>query len=130
MSPSAQGPKVTTYATLLDARQCRHEAFTPVVLAEGTHLKALLVCFHAGQFIPVHAPEIDLALLVLEGSGTLVSAGGETPLEVGTMAFVPAGETRGITAKSRMIAYQVVSPPPTRADHRDVEAGLGHGTQD
>lgn len=127
MSLPAEDSKVTTYTDLLDARRCRSEAFTPVTLAEGAHLKALLVCFRPGQSIPVHAPGIDLALLVLEGSGTLASAEGETPLEVGTMAFVPAGQTRGITAKTQMTAFQVVSPPPTRADHRDVEAGLARG---
>ncbi|HKI57816.1 MAG TPA: cupin domain-containing protein [Trueperaceae bacterium] len=121
-------PQTALFENVLDARRCREEAFTPVPLAEGAHLKALLVCFRPGQRIPVHAPGIDLAILVLEGEGTLASGRDEIPLKPGAMAFVPAGRSRGITAKTRMTAFQVVSPPPTDVDHRDVRAGLRHET--
>jgi len=123
MAVAQEEPQVTAFEDVLDARKCRPEAFTPVPLAEGTHLKALLVCFQAGQRIPVHAPGIDLAILVLEGEGTLTTDGEEVPLKPGAMGFVPAGQSRGITARTHMTAYQVVSPPPTEADHRDVRAG-------
>ena len=119
MAEAPQDLQIAWYENALDARRCRPEAFTPVPLAEGTHLKALLVCFLPGQRIPVHAPGIDLAIFVLEGEGTLVSDGDEIPLKPGAMAFVPAGTSRGITATTHLTAYQVVSPPPTDADHRD-----------
>lgn len=123
MADDQAQPQVTSFANVLDARRCRAEGFTPVPLADGAHLRALLVCFQPGQTIPVHAPGIDLAVLVLEGEGTLVSEGDDIPLTPGTMAFVPAGQSRGITATTRMTAYQVVSPPPTDADHRGVGPG-------
>lgn len=128
MTRAPQEPQVASCENVLDARRCRPEAFTPVPLGEGVHLKALLVCFEPGQRIPVHAPAIDLAILVLEGEGTLTADGEEIPLKPGAMAFVPAGQSRGITATTHMTACQVVSPPPTDADHRDVTAGLTRKT--
>ncbi len=124
MTAVKEDSQVASFENVLDAKQCRPDAFTPVPLAQGAHLKALLVCFHPGQRIPVHAPGIDLAILVLEGEGTLTSEGDAISLKPGAMAFVPAGQSRGITARTLMTAYQVVSPPPTDADHRDVRAGL------
>lgn len=115
---------MASYENVLDARRCRPETFTPAPLARGVHLKALLVCYYPGQSIPVHAPDVDLAILILEGERTLTADGDEIPLKPGAMAFVPARQYRGITATTAMTAYQVVSPPPTDADHRDVRTEL------
>jgi hypothetical protein len=41
---------------------------------------------------------------------------------------VPAGEQRGVKADTRMVALHVVSPPPTEADHVQVQAGFQRGT--
>lgn len=110
-----------------EALRFRPESFTPVPIGQGEHLKAMLVCFEPGQFIPVHAPKLDLALVVLEGSGRLVAGEEEVSLQAGSVAFIPAGETRGIKADTRLVAFQVVSPPPTEADHAGVKAGLERG---
>jgi quercetin dioxygenase-like cupin family protein len=115
---------VTTYQ---QAVAFQPDKFNPVVLAENERVKIILACFEPGQFIPVHQPGVDLTLIVMEGEGTLVTGDREQRISPGTIAFVPAGETRGIQATSRLALMHVVSPPPTHADHVQVVAGLKRG---
>lgn len=103
------------------------EKFNPVVLAASAHMKAVLTCFEPGQFIPVHRPGVDMLLIVLEGNGRLVAGDREETAGPGTMVFVPAGESRGVKAETRIVALHVVSPPPTPGDHTEVAAGLKQG---
>jgi quercetin dioxygenase-like cupin family protein len=110
------------------AKHLRPEAFTPTIIGQGEHLRAMLVCFEPGQFIPVHAPKLDLTLIVLEGEGQLVLGEETVPLRSGSVAFIPAGEKRGVKAETRLTAFQVVSPVPGEADHAGVKAGLERGT--
>jgi quercetin dioxygenase-like cupin family protein len=105
----------------------RPERFNPVVVAENERVKVIEACFEPGQFIPVHQPGVDLTLAVLEGTGSLVAGEGERPLVPGTVAFVPAGEARGIKATTRLVLLHVVTPPPTDADHVQVASGLQRG---
>ncbi len=116
---------VTTYE---QAAAFRPEKFNPVVLAENTRVKVILACFEPGQFIPVHQPGVDLTLIVMEGEGTLVAGEREEKIKPGTIAFISAGETRGIHAATRLVLMHVVTPPPTDADHLQVAAGLKRGT--
>ncbi len=101
--------------------------FNPLALAGNQRAKVILVCFEPGQFIPVHRPSVDLTLVVLEGEGRLVAGERETNIGPGALAFVPAGETRGILAETRLVILHVVTPPPTEADHKEVMAGLQRG---
>lgn len=110
-----------------DAVAFRPERFNPVTLADGERARVLLVCFEPGQFIPVHRPGVELTLLVLEGEGRIVAGEREEPLAPGTVAMIPAGEARGIRAETRLVAFQVVTPPPTDADHVEVIRRLQEG---
>lgn len=62
-----------------DAIAFRPERFNPVLVASGSHMKAVLTCLEPGQFIPVHHPGIDMLLIVLKGEGEVVSAIGTRP---------------------------------------------------
>lgn len=106
----------------------RPEAFTATPIGRGAHLQAMVVCFEAGQYIPVHAPNLDLALVVLEGEGELAMDEGTVRLAPGSVAFIPAGSTRGVRASTQLTAFQVVGPPPKAADHAGVAAGLQRGS--
>lgn len=106
------------------AVQFNPEQFNPITLAESAQTRVILACFEPDQFIPVHSPPIDLTLVVLEGEGTLVAGDSRRAIAPGTVAFVPAGEARGIEASSQLVALFTVTPPPTAADHKDVVAGL------
>ncbi len=114
--------------TYQQAAAFRSDKFNPVVLAENERVKIILACFEPGQFIPVHQPGVDLTLIVMEGEGTLVAGDREQHVSPGTIAFVPAGEARGIQAATRLTLMHVVSPPPTDADHVQVATGLKRGT--
>lgn len=103
------------------------ERFNAIALGEGAHLKALLTTFLPGQFIPLHTPDVDLALLVLRGKGWLVVGEREMELGPGSVALVPQGIRRGIRATTRMILFQVVAPPPTESDHTEVQSKLARG---
>ncbi len=105
----------------------RPEQFNPVVIAENERVKVIEACFEPGQFIPVHQPGVDLTLAVLEGTGSLVAGEREEPIVPGTVAFIPAGEARGIKAKTRLVLLHVVTPPPKDVDHAQVAAGLQRG---
>ncbi len=116
-----------TVRSASEAASFRPERFNPVPVAENERARMLLVCFEPGQFIPVHQPRVDLSLVVLEGEGLLVAGGREEPVGPGAVAFVPAGESRGLKATTRLVAVTVVTPPPTDADHAEVAARLRRG---
>jgi quercetin dioxygenase-like cupin family protein len=112
-----------------DAVQFAAERFSPVTLAESERMKVVLTCFEAGQFIPVHAPRVDMALVVLEGEAVVVAGPQEEHrIGPGAIVVVPAGQSRGVRAATRLVAVHVVSPPPSETDHADVQAGLHQGT--
>lgn len=102
----------------------RKERFNPIILAESDTTRVILACFEPDQFIPTHAPPVDLTVAIIEGEGELVAGDERQAVAPGTLAFIPAGEARGVRAATRLIALFTVTPPPTEADHRDVVAGL------
>ncbi|MHB8731143.1 MAG: cupin domain-containing protein [bacterium] len=103
------------------------ECFNPVPVAQSERAKVLLVCLEPGQFIPVHRPGVDLTIAVLEGEGTLVVGDREEAIGPGAVACAPARTARGLKAATRLIVLNVVTPPPTDADHAEVAAGLRRG---
>ena len=103
------------------------DRFNPVALAGNERVKVLLVCLEPGQFIPVHQPGVDLTFVILEGEGRLVAGAQEEHVSAGAIAFIPAGEARGLKAETRLVALHVVTPPPTEADHAGVTEKLKQG---
>ena len=104
------------------------DRFHPIPFGQSERSRALLVCLEPGQFIPVHAPGVDIVFVILEGEGTLIAGDREAVVGPGTIAFAAAGEARGLLARTRLVAVHVVSPPPTEADHGAVMAGLARGS--
>ena len=104
------------------------DRFHPIPFGQSERSRALLVCLEPGQFIPVHAPGVDIVFVILEGEGTLVAGDREEPVGPGAIAFAAAGEARGLQARTRLVAVHVVSPPPTETDHAAVMAGLTRGS--
>jgi len=114
-------------ASYRDAVTFRPERFNPVLVAAGAHMKAVLTCLEPAQFIPVHTPGVDMALLVLEGDGQIVAGDVQEAIHPGAVVFVPAREARGVRAETRLAALHLVSPPPTEKDHFEVMAKLKQG---
>ena len=117
----------TAVASALASPVFRADRFNPTPVAGNERARMMVVCFEPGQFIPVHRPAVDLALVVLEGEGLLVADGRDEPVTRGSVAFVPAGDARGLKATTRLVAVTVVTPPPTDADHAEVVARLSRG---
>lgn len=101
--------------------------FSPVPIGGTERFRAVLTCFEPDQFIPVHSPGVDMALVVLEGQGQMVAGDQETEIGPGSIVVVPAGAARGIKATTRLVAVHLVAPPPTEADHAEVQARLREG---
>ncbi|MFN3285545.1 MAG: cupin [bacterium] len=103
------------------------EGFGAVPLAATPRLRALVVSLLPGQFLPVHAPGVDLVAVVLEGEGTAAAGESEVQVGAGSVVVVPAGFDRGFRASTGMVLLVVVSPPPTEADHAEVARKLREG---
>ncbi|MFB6302074.1 MAG: cupin domain-containing protein [Haloferacaceae archaeon] len=99
-------------------------AFRTHVLARTERQQVVLGYFEPDQFIPVHAPDSDLAVAVHRGEGVVVEGEAEHPVDPGSVVAVEAGVERGIRAETRLEATLVTSPPPTDAEHEPVREGL------
>lgn len=87
--------------------------------------KTVLGYFEPGQFIPVHAPDSTLTVVVRKGGGIVRDGEDEHEVEEGSVIVVPAGVDRGVRAGDEGLeAALVVSPPPTGTDHEKVREGI------
>jgi len=82
----------------------------PERLLEADGVVALLVNVDAGQAIEPCRMSATVLYYVIEGSGTLHVEDEQADLQVGSLALVPAGKTRSISATepTRVLAVQVV----------------------
>lgn len=101
--------------------------FSPVPIYTSDHYRVILAYFKAGQFIPVHAPKIDLVLLVHSGKGEVVAGERKVDVGAGDLVIVPKGQKRGVRAISDMEILHLVSPPPNDSDHEEVAQKLSQG---
>ncbi|WP_135305866.1 cupin domain-containing protein [Haloarcula amylovorans] len=108
-------------------REFDDDRFRAHVLAESAAQKVVMGYFHPGQFIPVHAPDSDVAITVHEGEGIVREGETEHSVEPGSVVVVPAGEARGVRAESELAATLVTAPPPDDAAHDPVRRGLARG---
>jgi quercetin dioxygenase-like cupin family protein len=120
-------------ATDFDAeRTFDDEQFVANEVFVSDRMKVVCGYFEPGQFIPVHAPDSDLAVTVHSGTG-LVREGETTHrVESGDVVVVEAGVDRGIRAddSETLEALLVTAPPPTDAEHDPVRRGLRTGEFD
>ncbi len=100
------------------------KVFSPVsIYSTGTY-RVILTYFKAGQFIPVHSPNIDLVFVVQSGKGEVVAGTRRERIKAGDVVIVPRGVKRGIKAETEMEALHIVSPPPKDTDHEEVARKL------
>jgi len=101
--------------------------FLPRPLFESPEMKVVRATFRAGQFIPVHAPDVSVALYILSGEGEVVAGKERRNVTEGDLVVVPRKVRRGVKAKTDMIVLHVVSPSPTQADHGDMGERIARG---
>jgi len=101
--------------------------FTPIPVYSKDSYRVLLVFLKPGQFIPVHTPHNDLVLLVVKGRGEVVAGDERSKVFPGSVVIVPANTKRGLKAETELEALHLVTPPPTDADHEEVEKKIEEG---
>ena len=101
--------------------------FAPIPLFESPEMKVIRAAFQAGQFIPVHRPDVHVVLYVLAGEGEVVAGEKRRPVGEGDLVVVPRKVARGVKANTDMVVLHVVSPAPTEADHGDMAARIARG---
>jgi len=101
--------------------------FAPKPLFESPEMKVIQAVFRAGQFIPVHKPDIHVVLCIVSGEGEVVAGEKRHHVREGDLVVVPRKVARGVKAKTDMVILHVVSPPPTEADHGDMAARIARG---
>lgn len=101
--------------------------FLPKVLFEAPEMKVVCATFRAGQFIPVHEPDVHVTLFVLSGEGDVVAGKEHRHVKRGDLVVVPRKVRRGVKAKTDMVVLHVVSPSPTQADHGDMAERIARG---
>jgi quercetin dioxygenase-like cupin family protein len=109
-------------------REYGDEKFTAKEVFRTERSKTICGFFEPGQFIPVHAPDSDLTVVVQSGNGVVRDGEQTHDVSPGDVVTVPAGTDRGIRADGeRLEAVLVVAPPPTDAEHEPVRRGLKQG---
>jgi len=120
-------------ATDFDAeRSYVDERFSTSEVFRSDRMKVVCGYFEPGQFIPVHAPDSDVAITVRSGSGVVREGETDRPVEPGDVVVVEGGTARGVKANGgeRLEATLVTAPPPTDAEHDPVREGLRRGEFD
>ncbi len=81
----------------------------PIVLHQSEGLVTLLLCLEAGQAVGPCVMTTRVLYLVLAGQGQLSVAGEQEELNTSSLAVVPAGVVRSLSARerSRVLAIQV-----------------------
>ena len=120
-------------ATDLDAERVRgDDRFATSGVFRSDRMKVVCGYFEPGQFIPVHAPDSDVAIVVQSGSGVVREGETDHPVAPGDLVVVEAGTARGVKASDgeRLEAVLVTAPPPTDAEHEPVREGIRRGAFD
>jgi quercetin dioxygenase-like cupin family protein len=86
-----------------------------VTLYESKDMLVGLNCFEAGQEHALHGhADMDKMYSVIEGEGTFLLEGLETPMEPGMLLIAPAGVPHGVrnTSDGRLVVMAVLAPGP------------------
>ena len=82
------------------------EEFMPRVLRVKPEYKVPLICMEPGQEIKPHQSGAGVFYFV-SGSGIMTVEGKENEVRAGKMVFVEKGESRGIRAVEKLVAFAV-----------------------
>ncbi len=114
-------------ANATDLKSFGEKNFSPNVVYQSPDIKVVLAYFKKDQFIPVHAPGVDLVLYILEGEAEVVAGEERLSAVKDDLIVIPKGAKRGVKALTELAILHVVQPPPTAEDHNEVHAKLAQG---
>ena len=104
--------------------------FTPKPVYQSDGMKVVLAYFKKGQFIPVHSPQVELVLCILEGEAEIVAGDELVTAGKDDLIIIPKGVKRGVKALTELTVLHVVAPPPSEDDHKEVHQRLAEGKFD
>ncbi|MGQ9648327.1 MAG: cupin domain-containing protein [Thermodesulfobacteriota bacterium] len=110
-----------------DLKSFDEKKFNPKAIYQSDQIRVILAYFKKGQFIPVHKPNIDVVLCVLEGEAEVVAGEERVKAEMNDLIIVPKGVKRGILALTDLAVLHIVQPPPSEEDHKEVHQKLTSG---
>lgn len=87
----------------------------------------ILAYFKEGQYIPVHTPDVDLVLCILDGEAEVVAGQERMSARKNDVIIVPRRIKRGVKALTDLTVLHVVQPPPSEEDHREVHQKIVQG---
>ncbi len=113
-----------------DMKSFDENKFSPKPVYQSEGMKVVLAYFKQGQFIPVHSPQVEVVLCILEGEAEIVAGDQRVVAKKHDLIVVPKGVKRGVKALSELSVLHVVQPPPGEADHQEVHQRLAEGKFD
>lgn len=111
----------------LNLKSFDEKKFNPKAVYQSDQIRVILAYFKKGQFIPVHTPNIDVILCILEGEAEVVAGEERIKTKVNDLIIVPKGVKRGVQALTDLTVLHVVQPPPSEEDHKEVHQRLALG---
>jgi quercetin dioxygenase-like cupin family protein len=82
------------------------DQFAPQMLRMDPKCKVPLICMEPGQEILPH-PSGTGVFYIVSGKGVMTVEGKEIEVQAGNMLFIEEGESRGIRATEKMMAFAV-----------------------
>ena len=113
-----------------DLKSLNDNRFSPNPVYQTSDMKVVLAYFKPGQFIPVHSPQVDVVLHIIEGEAEIVAGDRTVTAKKDDLIIVPRGLKSGVKALSELPLLHVVQPPPAEAEHNEVHRKLGEGKFD
>lgn len=110
-----------------ESREFLSDRFSAVPVFTNEKYGVIITYIRSGQFIPVHSPNTALIFQVFKGEGEATIGEKTAQIKPGSIIIVPAGERRGIKARTDMEALHIVVPMPTEQDHEEVQRKLSLG---
>jgi quercetin dioxygenase-like cupin family protein len=111
----------------LDLKSFDERKFNPKAVYQSDQIRVILAYFKKGQFIPVHTPNIDVILCILEGEAEVIAGEERIKTKVNDLIIVPKGVKRGVRALTDLTVLHVVQPPPSEEDHKEVQQKMALG---
>ncbi len=101
--------------------------FNPKAVYQTDNIKVIAAYFKEGQFIPVHTPQVDVVIYILEGKAEVVAGEEKFTAKKNDLIVVPKGIRRGIKALTELSVLHVVQPAPSEKDHIEVHQKIVEG---
>jgi quercetin dioxygenase-like cupin family protein len=101
--------------------------FNPIAVYQTDDIKVIAAYFRKGQFIPVHTPEVEVVIYVIEGEAEIVAGDKKFVAKKNDLVVVPKGIRRGVKALTELSVLHVVQPAPSEKDHIEVHQKITAG---